>query len=44
MVGHGHRCTSEDGTVLAIGAPNTDDPGQDPHSLDDDEIDEALDG
>lgn len=42
MIGHGHRCTSSDGgTVLAIGAPNVEDPGLDPHSLSDDEIDEA---
>ena len=43
-IGHGHRCISEDGgTVLAIGAPSIEDPGLDPHSLDDEEIDEALD-
>ena len=43
MIGHGHRCTSEDGgTVLAIGAPSVEDPGLDPHSLSDEEIDEAL--
>lgn len=43
MVGHGHRCVSDDGgTLLAIGAPRVDDPGLDPHSLDDEEIDEAL--
>jgi quercetin dioxygenase-like cupin family protein len=42
-VGHGHRCLSEDGgTVLAVGAPSTHDPGLDPHSLDDEEIDEAV--
>jgi quercetin dioxygenase-like cupin family protein len=44
MIGHGHRCTSEDGgTVLAIGAPSVEDPGLDPHSLDDEEIDDAVD-
>ncbi|MEF8814857.1 MAG: cupin domain-containing protein [Halovenus sp.] len=43
MIGHGHRCVSEDGgTVLALGAPNTEDPGLDPHELADEEIDEAL--
>jgi quercetin dioxygenase-like cupin family protein len=43
MIGHGHRCTSEDGgTVLAIGAPPVEDPGLDPHQLSDEEIDEAL--
>jgi len=43
MIGHGHRCLSEDGgTVLAIGAPNTEDPGRNPHELSDEEIDEAL--
>ena len=44
MVGHGHRCLSEEGTVLAIGAPNVQDPGLDPHELSDEEIDEALEG
>jgi len=44
MIGHGHRCISEDGgTVLAIGAPSVKDPGLDPHGLDDEEIDEAVD-
>lgn len=44
MIGHGHRCTSEDGgTVLAIGAPSVEDPGLDPHGLDDEDIDETLD-
>ncbi|MXR50949.1 cupin domain-containing protein [Halovenus sp. WSH3] len=44
MIGHGHRCISEGGgTVLAIGAPSVEDPGLDPHSLDDEEIDDALD-
>ena len=42
MVGRGHRCVSEKGVVLAIGAPNVHDPGLDPHKLSDDEIDEAL--
>jgi len=33
--GHGHRYVGDDtGVVLAIGAPNVDDPGLDPHSLD----------
>ena len=42
-IGHGHRCTSEGGgAVLAIGAPPVEDPGLDPHSLDDEEIDEAI--
>lgn len=42
-VGHGHRCVSENGgAVLAIGAPPVEDPGLDPHSLDDAEIDEAI--
>jgi quercetin dioxygenase-like cupin family protein len=43
MIGRGHRCISEGGgAVLAIGAPNVDDPGLDPHDLSDEEIDEAL--
>ncbi len=43
MIGHGHRCISEDGgTVLAVGAPSGHDPGLDPHSLSDEEIDDAL--
>ena len=43
MIGHGHRCISDDGgTVLAVGAPSTHDPGLDPHSLSDEEIDDAL--
>ncbi len=35
--GHGHRYVGEDGQgiVLALGAPAVDDPGLDPHSLDD---------
>ncbi|WP_254538032.1 cupin domain-containing protein [Halomarina litorea] len=34
--GHGHRYVGEDrGVVLALGAPAVDDPGLDPHSLDD---------
>ena len=33
--GHGHRYLGDDrGAVLAVGAPNVDDPGLDPHSLD----------
>ena len=45
MIGRGHRCISEGGgTVLAIGAPNTEDPGLDPHALSDEEIDETLEG
>lgn len=32
--GHGHRYVGEDeGVILAVGAPNVEDPGQDPHSL-----------
>jgi quercetin dioxygenase-like cupin family protein len=31
--GHGHRCISEEGAVLAIGAPNVDDEPLDPHEL-----------
>jgi len=43
MIGRGHRCISEDGgRVLALGAPKVEDPGLDPHQLDDAEIDEAL--
>lgn len=43
-IGHGHRCTSEDGgAVLALGAPPNSDPGLNPHELTDEEIDEALD-
>jgi len=43
MIGHGHRCISENGgTVLAVGAPRVDDPGLDPHGLDDEEIDDAV--
>jgi len=43
LVGHGHRCTSEGGgAVLAIGAPNVPDPGLDPHTLSDEEIDETI--
>jgi quercetin dioxygenase-like cupin family protein len=34
--GHGHRYVGEDrGIVLAFGAPPVEDPGMDPHSLDD---------
>jgi quercetin dioxygenase-like cupin family protein len=36
--GHGHRNVGDDrGAVLAVGAPNVEDPGMDPHSLDVDE-------
>jgi quercetin dioxygenase-like cupin family protein len=43
MIGRGHRCVSDDGgKILAIGSPNVEDPGLDPHGLDDEEIDEAL--
>ena len=39
-IGHGHRYIGDDeGIVLAVGAPNVEDPGLDPHSLDDEEID-----
>lgn len=42
-IGHGHRCVSENGgTVLAIGAPPVEDPGLDPHSLDDADIDKTI--
>ncbi|MFT4883783.1 MAG: quercetin dioxygenase-like cupin family protein, partial [Natronomonas sp.] len=35
-VGHGHRCVGDDkGVVLSLGAPPVEDPGLDPHSLDD---------
>jgi uncharacterized cupin superfamily protein len=35
--GHGHRYVGDDrGAVLAIGAPFVEDPGLDPHSLDED--------
>ncbi|MFC7154943.1 cupin domain-containing protein [Halomarina halobia] len=35
MTGHGHRNVGdEQGVVLALGAPAVDDPGLDPHSLD----------
>jgi quercetin dioxygenase-like cupin family protein len=34
-IGHGHRNVGdEEGIVLAIGAPGVDDPGLDPHELD----------
>jgi len=37
-IGHGHRNVGdEQGVVLAIGAPAVEDPGLDPHSLDDGE-------
>jgi len=43
MVGHGHRCVSEDGgTVLAVGAPKSHDHGLNPHELDDEEREEAV--
>lgn len=33
-IGHGHRYVGDDrGVVLALGAPPTDDPGLDPHDL-----------
>lgn len=33
-IGHGHRYVGDDrGVVLALGAPPVDDPGLDPHSL-----------
>lgn len=35
-VGHGHRYVGDDrGVVLALGAPAVDDPGLDPHGLED---------
>ncbi|TKR27682.1 cupin domain-containing protein [Natronomonas salsuginis] len=35
-VGHGHRNVSDErGVVLSIGAPPVDDPGLDPHDIDD---------
>jgi quercetin dioxygenase-like cupin family protein len=35
MVGHGHRNVGDKrGVVLAVGAPTVEDPGLDPHSLD----------
>jgi len=43
MIGHGHRCISEDGgAVLAMGAPAVEDSGLDPHTLDGENIDETL--
>jgi quercetin dioxygenase-like cupin family protein len=40
-IGHGHRYVGDDqGVVLAIGAPPVDDPGLDPHGIDDREIDD----
>lgn len=33
LVGHGHRCVSDEGVVLSVGAPPVEDPGLDPHSL-----------
>ncbi|MFB6205692.1 MAG: cupin domain-containing protein [Haloglomus sp.] len=41
MIGHGHRCVSESGRVLALGAPSVADPGLDPHEISDEEIEEA---
>lgn len=38
LIGHGHRCVSESGKVLALGAPPVSDPGRDPHSISDEEI------
>lgn len=33
-IGHGHRCVGDErGVVLAIGAPAVEDPGIDPHAL-----------
>ncbi len=35
-IGHGHRCVGDDqGVVLALGAPPVEDPGLDPHGLED---------
>jgi hypothetical protein len=35
MVGHGHRNVGDDtGIVLAFGTPAVDDPGLNPHQLD----------
>lgn len=37
-VGHGHRNVGDDeGVVLAVGAPAVEDPGLDPHGLEDEE-------
>ncbi|WP_293030248.1 cupin domain-containing protein [Natronococcus sp.] len=37
-VGHGHRNVGdEEGIILAIGAPSVDDPGLDPHAIDDED-------
>lgn len=37
-IGHGHRNVGDErGVVLAIGAPTVEDPGLDPHGLEDDE-------
>jgi len=39
-IGHGHRYVGDgQGVVLAIGAPPVEDPGLDPHGIDDEEID-----
>jgi quercetin dioxygenase-like cupin family protein len=43
MVGHGHRCVSEDGrAVLAVGTPKSHDPGLNPHELNDEEREKAV--
>lgn len=40
-IGHGHRCISEGGgAVLALGAPPVEDPGLNPHSLDDEALED----
>jgi quercetin dioxygenase-like cupin family protein len=40
-IGHGHRNVGdEEGVVLAVGAPPVEDPGLDPHSLDEDKNDD----
>lgn len=39
MIGHGHRYQGDDtGVVLAIGAPAVEDPGLNPHAIDEEEI------
>ena len=44
LVGHGHRYTGDEGrgAILALGAPAVEDPGLNPHEIDDEEIDEKL--
>lgn len=43
MIGHGHRCISAGGgTVLAVGAPASHDPGLDPHQLEEGEVDAGI--